>query len=69
MNPFPEVSPAARISFRFELDPDVQIDTAKVLARYGKGGISESTGLVQPVVAFHISKTHAADRAGSHAQL
>jgi light-independent protochlorophyllide reductase subunit L len=45
-------NPVDRDSFQVELDPDVQIGTAKVFAIYGKGGIGKSTTSSNLSVAF-----------------
>jgi len=39
-------------SVQVELDPDIKIDTAKVFAVYGKGGIGKSTTSSNLSVAF-----------------
>jgi light-independent protochlorophyllide reductase subunit L len=44
--------PVEKDSFQVELDPDVQIGTAKVFAIYGKGGIGKSTTSSNLSVAF-----------------
>lgn len=44
--------PVERDSFQVELDPNVQIGTAKVFAIYGKGGIGKSTTSSNLSVAF-----------------
>jgi light-independent protochlorophyllide reductase subunit L len=45
-------NPVDRDSFQVELDPGVQIGTAKVFAIYGKGGIGKSTTSSNLSVAF-----------------
>ncbi len=44
--------PVERDSFQVEIDPNVQIGTAKVFAIYGKGGIGKSTTSSNLSVAF-----------------
>ena len=45
-------NPVEQDSFQVELDPNVQIGTAKVFAIYGKGGIGKSTTSSNLSVAF-----------------